>query len=135
MSRKAKAVNLSDAERKELTKMSNSRAEPHQNVIRATIVLLCGDGMQIKDIALQLSETPVTIRKWRDRYLDKGLAGLSDMPRNGAPVLYGDDFKKQVLDTLGTPPPNGLSYLSKLVKSNRNMVWYTHTKSTSWSQF
>lgn len=100
MSRRAKPTNITEVERKELVRISKSRTEAHQYVVRAKIILLCSEGVQIKDIAEQLSQTPATVRKWRDRYIKDGLAGLSDLPRSGAPVTYGDEFRKQVLDTL-----------------------------------
>ena len=128
MSRKAKAIPLTDAERQELTRISNRRNEAHQYVTRAKIVLLCSEGWQIKDISKQLSETEVTVRKWRDRYLKNGLAGLTDLPRSGAPVTYGADFRKLVLDTLGTPPPDGLARwdgpaLAKALSTSVHAVW------------
>ena len=109
MSRKAKVIVCTEEQLAELIRISNSRTEQHQFVNRATIVLKCVSGMQIKEIAAELKETTKTIRKWRDRFLISGINGLQDLPRSGAPVIYGEEFKKEVFAKLATPPPNGLT--------------------------
>lgn len=128
MSRKAKEVNLSETQFKELVRITHSRTEAHQYVTRAKIVLQCSEGVQIKDIATETSQTCATVRKWRDRYLQNGLSGLSDLARSGAPVTYGEEFRKQVLDTLATLPPDGMSHwdgpaLAEKLSVSADAVW------------
>lgn len=45
--------------------------------------------------------------KWRQRFSQSGLAGLSDAPRLGAKPVYGEDFRNRVLAVLEQPPPAG----------------------------
>jgi len=128
MSRKAQPVACSDEQFSELTKIANCRTGQHQLVARATIILKCTGDMQIKDIAAELKETPATVRKWRNRFLASGIKGLSDLPRSGAPVIYGEEFKKQVFDKLNTPPPDGLAHwdgpsLAKSLNTSVDAVW------------
>ena len=53
-------------------------------VERARIVLLAADGMQDKQIAPELGITPEKAARWRNRFLDGGLAALEkDAPRPG----------------------------------------------------
>ena len=108
MSRKPKAVEYSEEQLIELRRLSNSRKEAHQRVMRATIVLECIAGKRIKDIAADLVQTPATVRKWRDRFISIGIDGLEDLPRSGKPPTYDAEFRNNVLAKLGEQPPNGM---------------------------
>jgi len=128
MSRTAKSVVCTEKQIADLIRIANSRTEQHQLVTRASIILRCFNGMQIKDIASELKETTKTVRKWRDRFLESGIKGLHDLPRSGAPVSYGEEFRKQVFEKLNTPPPNGLAHwdgtsLSKSLGVSDDAVW------------
>ena len=98
MSRKAKPVPCSEEQRGELKRIANSRTEMHERVERARIVLECIEGKQIKDIAASQKQTPLTVRKWRDRFIAGGIDGLADLPRSGKPVTYDAQFRNRVLE-------------------------------------
>lgn len=96
MPKVAKQIHCSESERIELHKIVNSQKAEHRIVRRAKMVLLCLDGMQIKDIASKLGERPNTVSLWRDRFAEQGIPGLQDkkkawpycsiwtgIPRNG----------------------------------------------------
>jgi len=89
--------------------MAGSHKEQARLVRRARMVLGCVDGRRIKDISAELGEQEDVIIKWRDRFIEKGIAGLSDAPRSGKPVTYGDEWKAKVLAKIDEAPPNGLS--------------------------
>lgn len=59
---------------------------------RAAIVLACTDGDTNASVASALGLTAQTVGKWRERFVEKRLAGLSDAPRSGAPprICPGD---------------------------------------------
>ena len=62
---------------------------PARLVERARIVLLAADGWQDKDIAAELRMTPEKAARWRNRFLDGGLAALEkDAPRHGRSLFY-----------------------------------------------
>jgi transposase len=69
---------------------------------RARIVLLAGDGVSNTGIAEVVGVSRPTVMGWRDRYQDKGIAGLDDEPRSGRPRTI--DHRRIVTATL-TPPP------------------------------
>jgi transposase-like protein len=46
---------------------------------RARILLLLADGLTPKAVSEQLQVTPPTVFKWRKRYLEAGIEGLSDL--------------------------------------------------------
>jgi transposase len=54
---------------------------------RARIVLACAEpGSGVARVAAQLGSTRMTVRKWRRRFAEAGLAGLADHDRPGRPV-------------------------------------------------
>src|SRR6202046_1581888 len=54
---------------------------------RAQIVLACAEpGSGVARVATELGSTRMTVRKWRRRFAEDGLAGLADHDRPGRPV-------------------------------------------------
>jgi transposase len=53
--------------------------------LRAEIVLAAARGRPNARIAADLRCGEDTVRKWRGRFAEKGLAGLEDLPRSGRP--------------------------------------------------
>lgn len=53
--------------------------------LRGLIILACADGLSNAEVARRLQVSPATVAKWRERYLSRGLAGLTDAPRSGRP--------------------------------------------------
>ena len=63
---------------------------------RARIVLACAEpGSGVARVAAELGSTRMTVRKWRRRFAEEGLAGLADHDRPGRPlaelVLTGEE--------------------------------------------
>jgi transposase len=109
MGRKAKLVECDGKCLRELERISKSLSTEIRIVRRARMVLGCLEGKRIKDISAELGEQEDVIIKWRDRFVVKGIAGLSDIPRPGKPVTYGTEWKKLVLEKLDEKPPNSLA--------------------------
>jgi transposase len=80
----AKAITLTDEDRKLLTRWSRGRSTPARLVQRAKIVLAAAAGRENKDIAAELGCTRRTVGTWRNRFAAAGLAGIErDAPRGG----------------------------------------------------
>jgi transposase len=109
MARIAKRLACTEENIAELRKIVNSQRNEHRLVRRAQMVLMCAEGMQIKDIASELDERPNTVITWRNRYIENGIKGLNDLERSGKPVTYGEEFRTLVLNKLKEEPPKGLS--------------------------
>jgi len=84
-----------------------SRTEEARLVERAKVVMGCLEGKPVIQIARELGVRPNTVITWWERFAERGVAGLRDLPRSGKPVVHGAEFRKQVLELLETPPPNG----------------------------
>jgi transposase len=58
---------------------------------RARILLLLADGLTPKAVSEQLQVTTPRVCKWRRRYLQVGIEGLSDLLRSGQPLKLGPE--------------------------------------------
>ncbi len=73
--------------------------------LRCRIILRSVTGLANTQVAAELGVTVDTVGKWRHRYIAKGLAGLLDEPRSGAPRRIGDDqVEAVVVKTLEATP-------------------------------
>jgi len=101
--RVAPAIDLTDEQEGELTRLARSRRTSVRLAQRAQIVLLAAQGLQNKDIAAQLGIGRVQVARWRERYLECGVQGIErDLPR-GAPPVKVDVAKLVELTTQSTP--------------------------------
>jgi transposase len=76
-------VELTDADRRVLTRRARPERAAHREVLRAQIVLAAADGASNAEIARSLGVCDDTVRKWRARFCAQGLPGLADRPRPG----------------------------------------------------
>jgi len=101
--RVAPAIELTDEQETELTRLARSKRTSVRLAQRAQIVLLAARGLQNKDIAEQLGVGRVQVARWRERYLESGLQGIErDLPR-GAPPVKVDVARLVELTTQSTP--------------------------------
>ena len=99
----APEIVLSEEERIELTKLARSKLTSVRLAQRARIVLLAAQGLQNKEIAVELGVGRVQVSRWRERYAQGRLAGIErDLPR-GAPPVKVDVARLVELTTQSTP--------------------------------
>src|SRR5690606_1790794 len=107
MGRAAVAIVLTEAERQELEGLARRRRTAQGLARRAQIVLLSAESLPNKDIAARLEADPETVGVWRRRFAERGIDGLYDEPRPGAPRQIGDDeIAEMVRRTLEETPSN-----------------------------
>ncbi len=128
MARTAPRITCSPDDQQTLERLAGSRTGPKQAVERARIILGCLAGRQVQEIARAGRTRPNTVIKWRDRFVQQGLAGLADAPRPGAKLVYGAKFRDRVLATLEQPPPAGRAQwdgpaLAEAVQGSVHAVW------------
>lgn len=71
---------------------------------RADALLLVATGLSLRQAAAQLGACPKTLRRWAERFLEEGRAGLADRPRHGRPPKL-DAAACDLLETaLGVSP-------------------------------
>jgi transposase len=63
-----------------------TRTDPDPRVRhRADALLLVASGLSFSQAAIRLCACPKTLRRWAERFLEEGRAGLADRPRRGRP--------------------------------------------------
>ncbi len=128
MPRKAPVIEIPSSDRETLVQWTKSRTLSKQKVDRAKMILDCGQGRAINQIAEDLRTYPNKIIYWRKGYIKYGLKGLQDQPRSGRPAKYGDELRQKVLKLLSQPPPEGLASwdgpeLAKKLDVTVDAVW------------
>jgi hypothetical protein len=69
-------ISISTADRERLERLVRDRNTPQKVVWRARIVLLASDGLTAEAIASAVGKSLLTVRRWRRRYVVKGVDGL-----------------------------------------------------------
>jgi len=70
-------LELQQEQRAELEKVARSRRTPQAVAQRARIVLMTAEGISPGAVGEQLGVSQPTVRKWRARYVEDGLAGCA----------------------------------------------------------
>ena len=102
-------VRLNRKERAELEARLRAATTEQRQLLRIKIVLEAADGFGTREIARELDTTPTTVSLWRGRYAREGLEGLEDLPRSGAPPIYGAATDQRIRAVLDQPPPKGFA--------------------------
>src|SRR5437764_75383 len=108
MAAHVRTVNVPEADRRELQRRARDRGAPAREVERARIVLLAADGVPGQQIAEMVGCAERTVVTWRGRYVERGLAGLADLPRPGKPSPLPEALRDRVLTLTLTQPPTAL---------------------------
>lgn len=110
----AATITLTDDERAELEGWVRRRTSAAGLALRARIVLACADGGSNVQVADRLELDRGTIRKWRNRFVEKRCDGLLDEPRPGRPRVVGDDqIEALITATLETTPPDATHWSTR----------------------
>ena len=124
-----KPVTLTDDERSKLAAWTRRPKTAQRLALRARIVLAAADGHTNTAIAADLRVTLPTVGKWRQRFVDRRLDGLTDEPRPGPPRTITDAHVEEVVTkTLETKPTNATHW------STRGMARHTGLTQTAISR-
>ena len=124
-------LTLTDAECSQLVSWSRRAKSSQALALRSKIVLACADGADNKSVAAELRCNPVTVGKWRARFIAKRLDGLVDEDRPGRPASITLDQVEDVLvATLESKPKNAthwsrtsMARKSGLSESTIGRIW------------
>ena len=104
---------LTGLEREELERYARRPKTAQALALRARIVLASASGVANTEVAARLGVTVQTVGKWRQRFVERRLAGLLDEPRPGQPRKITDQHVEDVIvRTLETTPPDGGTHWS-----------------------
>ena len=101
----AVGIELSSDERAQLEAWARRRTSAQALAARSRIVLLAADGLNNTEIAQRLGVHRPMVRKWRGRFAEHRLDGLTDEPRPGQPRKITDaQVEEVIVKTLETTP-------------------------------
>jgi transposase len=133
--RKIERILISEADRERLERFVRDRNTPQKVVWRSRIVLLAADGLQAIAIAAETGKSVLTVRRWRRRYVAKGVDGLlkdATRPPRRKP-LAPEKIKEVVRMTLRETAPNAthwtlssMAAVAGLSRSSIQRIWSTH---------
>lgn len=93
----ATRIELSDDERAQLEAWARRRTSAQELALRSRIVLAAADGLKNIEIAERLGTGRPMVTKWRNRFAEHRLDGLTDDPRPGRPRTVTDEQVEQVI--------------------------------------
>jgi transposase len=102
---RVRTLALTDEQRVVLLRRTRSKGSPARMVERARIVLLAADGVPGLEIAERVGCSEPTVIRWRSRFAEHGLAGLTDEPRSGKPPTIPRSVRDEILSITLTEPP------------------------------
>jgi transposase len=133
--RVAPVVELSDAERDQLTRWSHGRSTPQRLVLRSKIALLAAVGWENRRIADELRTNQHTVSLWRNRFASQRCDGIRrDAPRAGRkPRLSKKKIEEIIQTTLQTKPRGATHWSTRTLarevgvsRATVNRVWRSH---------
>ena len=108
------AVDLTDEERAQLEAWTRRRTSAQALALRSRIVLLAADGLNNTQIAGRLGVHRNVAGKWRSRFVEHRLDGLTDEPRPGRPRTVTDaQVEEVIVKTLETTPKDATHWSTR----------------------
>jgi len=105
---RALAVVPTEKQLSRLRVWSHGGSTPYRLVIRSRIVLLASQGRSNREIARTLHTTPITVARWRSRFILFGTEGIrTDAPRVGSPPPIADEVARRILQKTLHERPRG----------------------------
>jgi transposase len=132
--RQADLVVLSSEDRTFLEAQVRRHKAPRSLSDRCRMILLCAEGLTSKKVGKRLGVHEHTVGKWRRRFVQAGIEGLSDEYRAGRPRTLSDAKVAAVIErTLHTTPKDATHW------SIRSMAAEAHLSHTTirriWAAF
>ena len=109
----AEPLILTEAERRELRQMTQSRMLPAGDVMRSRMILLLADGVSYQKIQDLLDTTAPTIARWKSRFLQHRIGGLTEELHPGQqPSVRTPKLQAKVLAAIKEGPKDGSTHWS-----------------------
>ena len=129
--RPKQVLEVSDTEREQLVRWERRRKSSQALALRSRIVLGCASGRSNTEVAARCGVSPATVGKWRRRFCELRLDGLSDDPRPGRPAtITAEQVEEVLVATLESTPEHAthwsrskMAERSGLSKSTIGRIW------------
>ena len=104
---------MSDGQRQALEVLARAQTAPHRQVQRAEALLLAADGVANTGIAARVGVNASTVRAWRGRFAEDGLAKLGKVREGrGRKSTIPQDKIDQIVELTRTSTPAGQTHWS-----------------------
>ncbi len=111
--RVAPTIQLTQAQRKTLTRLVKGRRSEVRVAMRAKIVLAAARGQENREIAEKLGVTRETVGRWRSRFAEKSVEGiLKDLPRGGRKPTNRSRVEGRILQMTTQEQPTNATHWS-----------------------
>jgi transposase len=124
---------MSAGQREVLEALARSQSGPHREVVRAKALLMAADGLANTAIAASLSVSPASVKSWRDRFAEEGLAKLGQVRKGrGRKPSIPQSKVDEIIDLTLNYRPQGQTHWScrtmaaaaGVSKSTVQLVWH-----------
>lgn len=107
---------LDDEAREHLEQIVRAPTSAQRDVLRARMILLSLEGLTNQAIGQELGVTGHTVGKWRQRFIDFGVPGLTDAPRPKESLRLSDRKVTEIVRaTLETKPRGATHWSTRLM--------------------
>lgn len=110
---KETTIKISPEQEKELLRLARARNTPQKMALRAGIILAAAGGESNIAIARQLHTSRPTVILWEQRFREKGLNGLKDIPRSPRPSPIGQGKIQQIIAATLAKPENATQWSTR----------------------
>ena len=127
------ALEMSAGQREVLESLARSQSGAHREVVRAKALLMAADGVANTAIARSLSVSPASVKSWRDRFAEEGLAKLGQVRKGrGRKPSIPQSKIDEIIDLTQNYRPKGETHWScrtmaaaaGVSKSTVQLVWH-----------
>ena len=107
-------LSMSEKERVVLERWARRPKTSQALALRSRIVLRCASEGDNGAVARELGVTRQTVGRWRNRFIQRGLDGLLDEPRPGAPrKIQDEEIERVITMTLEQKPANATHWSTR----------------------
>lgn len=121
-------LTVSPEDRETLIRLTRRPKANNALAQRARVVLRCADGLSSTDVAKELGITNDSVGKWRRRYIERGVAGLLDEDRCGAPRTITDEKVEDVVIATLEQTPRDATHWSTRSMAQRSGLSHTSVR-------
>jgi transposase len=127
------ALEMSAGQREVLESLARSQSGAHREVVRAKALLMAADGVANTAIARSLSVSPASVKSWRERFTEDGLAKLGQVRKGrGRKTSIPQSKIDEIIDLTQNYRPQGETHWScrtmaaaaGVSKSTVQLVWH-----------
>ena len=124
LSMAAPPLPMTAEQREALEVMVRSPSLPHRQVVQAKGLLLAGDGVANEEIARRCLTTSDTVRRWRRRFVEKGVDGVGRIAagRGRKSWMPEGTVAAVVHDTLHAKPDDGSTHWTTRLMAARHGI-------------